>query len=138
MRRLRAMWVNVIKVRHLASRLIGDDLSQRILGIDEKPLHMNEGGSKCVGTLEIAGAPMVVLKENHTQTRERVSLMTTVTSCEVVATWSELMPLELLCKGKTQAHQGSAPTGRHASVPAVLGEGLVPERKHIAISASLA
>ena len=101
MRRLRAMWVNVIKVRHLASRLIGDDLSQRIFGIDEKPLHMKEGGLKCVGTLEIAGAPMVVLKENHAQTRERVSLMTTVTSCEAVATWSELMPLELLCKGKS-------------------------------------
>ena len=27
--------------------------------------------------------------------------MTTVTSCEVVATSSELMPFELLCKGKS-------------------------------------
>ena len=41
--RLRAMWVNVIKVRHLATRFLGSDLSDRMFGIDEKPLHMNEG-----------------------------------------------------------------------------------------------
>ena len=44
--RLRAMWLNVIRVRYLASRLIGDDLSTKILGIDEKPLHFNEGGEQ--------------------------------------------------------------------------------------------
>lgn len=78
--RLRAMWVNAIKVRRLAQRLLGSDLSQDMYGIDEKPLHFNEGGSKCVRTLELAGAPSVRLKENHAATRERVSVMTTTSS----------------------------------------------------------
>ena len=63
MSRLRAMWLNVIKVRHLASRMLGSDLADRIFGIDEKPLHFNEAGSKNIGTLEIAGVPVCKLKE---------------------------------------------------------------------------
>jgi hypothetical protein len=78
--RLRAMWVNTIKVRQLAQRLLGKDLSDDMYGIDEKPLHFNESGSKNVRTLEIAGAPSVKLKENHSATRERVSVMTLVTT----------------------------------------------------------
>jgi hypothetical protein len=78
--RLRAMWVNSFKVRHLAQRLLNKDLSGQIFGIDEKPLHFNEAGSKGVRTLEIVGAPAVKLKENHAATRERVSVMTMVTS----------------------------------------------------------
>ena len=69
--RLRATWLNVIRVRWLASRLLGDDLSTKIYGIDEKPIHFNEAGSKCVGTLEIAGAKAVKFKENHSAARER-------------------------------------------------------------------
>ena len=68
--RLRAMWLNVIRVRWLASRLLGGDLSTKMYGIDEKPIHFNESGSKCVGTLEILGAKAVKLKENHSHTRE--------------------------------------------------------------------
>ena len=100
-RRLRAMWINLYKVRYLASRVLGSDLGDQIYGIDEKPLHMNEGGSKVIGTLEVSGAPVVRLKENHAQTRERVSLMTSVTSNPDVAASPALMPLEMLCKGKT-------------------------------------
>ena len=44
LRRLRAMWINLYKIRHLASCLLGNDLGASIYGIDEKPLHMNEGG----------------------------------------------------------------------------------------------
>ena len=99
--RLRAMWLNLIRVRHLASRLLGNDLSLRIWGIDEKPLHFNEGGSKCIGTLEIAGAKEVRLKENHAATRQRVSLMTSVTSDPMVARSFANMPLEILFKAKT-------------------------------------
>ena len=69
-------------------------------GIDEKPLHFNEAGSKCIGTLEIAGAPVVRLKDNHSASRERVSLMTSVTSCPESASGA-LLPLELLCKAKS-------------------------------------
>jgi hypothetical protein len=78
--RLRAMWVNNVKVRRLAQRLLGNDLAEEMYGIDEKPLHFNESGSKNARTLEIAGAPSVKLKENHAATRERVSVMTLVTT----------------------------------------------------------
>ena len=40
--RLRAMWCNNIRVRHLAERTLGHDLSHSIHGIDEKPIHFNE------------------------------------------------------------------------------------------------
>lgn len=78
--RLRAMWANTFRVRRLAQRLLGHDLDNHFYGIDEKPLHFNEGGSKCIRTLEIAGAPAVRLKQNHAATRERVSVMTMTTS----------------------------------------------------------
>ena len=98
--RLRAMWLHVIRVRCLASCLLGNDLSAKMHGIDEKPLHFNEGGSKAVGTLEIAGAKAVKLKQNHAATRERVSLMTSVTSNPAAASSAASMPLELLCKSE--------------------------------------
>ena len=41
-RRMRAMWCNNIRVRHLAKRTLGHDLSHSIHGIDEKPIHFNE------------------------------------------------------------------------------------------------
>jgi hypothetical protein len=78
--RLRAMWANTFRVRQLARRLLGHDLDNQFYGIDEKPLHFNEGGSKCIRTLEIAGCPAVRLKQNHAATRERVSVMTMTTS----------------------------------------------------------
>jgi hypothetical protein len=78
--RLRAMWVNTFKVRRLSQRLLNRDLADEMYGIDEKPLHFNESGSKNVRTLEIAGAPSVKLKQNHAATRERVSVMTFTTS----------------------------------------------------------
>ena len=96
--RLRAMWLNVIRVRHLAVRLLGKGLDDQMWGIDEKPLHFNEAGSKGVGTLEIQGAPAVRLKENHAATRERVSLMTSVTSNPHAASSPDLLPIELLCR----------------------------------------
>ncbi len=74
------MWVNSIKVRRLSQKLLGKDLADQMNGIDEKPLHFNESGSKCIRTLEIAGAPSVKLKQNHAATRERVSVMTFTTS----------------------------------------------------------
>ena len=86
----------------MASRLLNNDLGERFLGIDEKPLHFNEAGSKLIGTLEIAGAEVVKLKENHAATRERVSLMTTVTSSPTLASSASAMPLELLCKAKSK------------------------------------
>jgi hypothetical protein len=81
-KRLHAMWTNTFRLRALAVKFLGHDLSGSVYGIDEKPLHFNESGSKCTRTLEIAGAPAVRLKQNHAHTRERVSVMTMVTSSQ--------------------------------------------------------
>ena len=72
-----------------------------IYGIDQKGVHMNETGSKCARTLEIAGAPAVPLKADHAATRARVSFMTTVTDDPAAATQPRRLPLEMLVKGKT-------------------------------------
>jgi len=69
--RLRAMWRNTIAVRRLAEHFLSTDLAHAFLGIDEKPLHFNEGGSKGAHTLEVVGQPAVRLKENHAATRSR-------------------------------------------------------------------
>ena len=99
--RLRAMWLNCIRVRRLAEHTLGHDLSEAMYGIDEKPLHFNEAGSKCIRTLEIAGAPAVRLKENHAATRERCSLMTMVTSDRRAASSPANIPIELMFKAKS-------------------------------------
>jgi hypothetical protein len=44
--RVKATWMNLLRVRALAARVLQNDLSDRILGIDEKPIHFNESGSK--------------------------------------------------------------------------------------------
>ena len=99
--RLRAMWLNTIRVRRVAEIFLHNDLSQSVWGIDEKPLHFNESGSKCVRTLEIAGAPAVALKQNHAATRERCTVMTCVTSAPAASASPALLPLEVLFRAKT-------------------------------------
>ena len=99
--RLRAMWRNCIAVRRLAHHYLKGDLGDRMYGIDEKPVHFNESGSKNVRTLEIVGAPAVRLKQNHAATRERVSLMTCVSSDQRAAVQPRRLPLELLFKARS-------------------------------------
>ena len=93
--RLRAMWVNNFKIRRLAEHFAGHDLAESIFGIDEKPVHFNEAGSKNCRTLEIVGAPVVRLKQNHAATRERVSVMTCVTSCVAAAEQEKRLPVAI-------------------------------------------
>ena len=76
--RLRTMWSNVIRVRVLATLLLGYDLAAD--GFDQKPFHVNEAGSKQAPTLALRGAPEVALKELHNETRERWTVNTMVTS----------------------------------------------------------
>ena len=61
-RRLRALWMNSIRIRALARHFLHDDLTTRFLGVDEKPLHFNEAGSKNRATLEISGVTNVRLR----------------------------------------------------------------------------
>ena len=99
--RLRATLLTCTRVRRLAEHTLGHDLSEATYGIDERPLHFNEAGSKCIRTLEIAGAPAVRLKENHAATRERCSLMTMVTSDRRAASSPANVPIELTFKAKS-------------------------------------
>lgn len=101
LRRLRAMWRNIIVVRYLAQLMLENSLADRIYGIDEKPIHFNESGSKNVRTLELAGAPVVKLKQNHANTRERASWMTCVTSDRAAALQPRKLPTELLFKARS-------------------------------------
>lgn len=97
--RLRAMWVTTVRIRALAKYTLKRDLICE--GYDQKGLHMNEGGSKNTGSLDIKGAPEVRLKENHAATRQRLSLMTGVTSSFEEASRLGGPPLEVCFKGMT-------------------------------------
>ena len=76
LKRVRTMWSNVIRVRHLAVRLLGKDLADAIIELDEKPLHFNEAGSKSANTLAFKGDAFVGLHENYSGSRRRLSLVT--------------------------------------------------------------
>jgi len=97
--RLRAMWLTTVRIRALALYALKRP-ELVCVGFDQKGLHMNEAGSKNVGSLEIRGVESVRLKECHAATRQRLTLMTSVTSCPAEARGSE-MPLEILFKGKS-------------------------------------
>ena len=96
-----ADWKNVFKVRRLAEIFLGKDLSDAIFGVDEKPLHFNETASKEVATLTHAGAPFVKLRTNHSASRERLTLMTMVTSWRQFARSKRRPPIELMFKSKS-------------------------------------
>ena len=51
-----------------------------IENFDQSPFHINEVGSKSMGTLSIRGGGTVVLKEGHAATRERWTANATVSS----------------------------------------------------------
>ena len=99
--RLKAMWCNLIRLRRLGQWFLQRDLKDSLYGIDEKPLHFNEAGSKNHGTLDLAGVPVCRLKTNHAASRERVSIMTAVTSNAAAASSPMKLPLELLAKARS-------------------------------------
>ena len=70
---------------------------------DEKPVHMNESGSKAVKTLEFEGAPSVALRTNHSASRERVTIMTSVFSCWRMASASRKPPIAACIKARSPA-----------------------------------
>ena len=91
-----ATWLNVIRVQQFAKRVLNKTLE--FIGIDEKPVHFNEGGSKNVCTLEIKGVESVELKTNHAASRERATVMTFTTSDKKKAARPEWLPMEMMCK----------------------------------------
>ena len=98
-----AEWTNVIKIRRLAEIDLKDDLSTRMMQVDEKPIHMNESGSKAVKTLEFEGAPSVALRTNHSASRERVTIMTCAVSSTVLAMAARKPPIAACIKAESAA-----------------------------------
>ena len=111
-----ATWLNIFRVHRFAWKVLGVTL--KFCGIDEKPIHFNEAGSKNVSTLEIQGAPIVRLKTNHAASRERATVMTFVTDDEELASCPERIPLEVLFKaGSNKRTRGlKVPSGMNVSV----------------------
>ena len=72
-----------MKILRHAEQILDNDLSTKMLQVDEKPIHMNESGSKAVKTLEFEGAPSVALRTNRSASRERVTIMTSAVSSAV-------------------------------------------------------
>ena len=52
-RRSRCTWKNNIRIRRLGVIFLGRDIGLSIIGVDEKPLHFNEAGSKNARSLDI-------------------------------------------------------------------------------------
>ena len=100
-KRCAATWQNLQRVQRLAMRVLGRELP--VEGIDEKPIHFNEAGSKNQGTLSHHGYD-AELKQNHAHTRERSTVMTSTTSDTTKAACPWNLPLEIMKKagsGKT-------------------------------------
>ena len=95
--RIRITWLNVIRLRYWLLLLTGQE-PESIDNFDQKPLHVNESGSKCQKTLAFAGGE-VELKELHSATRERWTVNTYATSDETRAVAGD-NPVECLFKGK--------------------------------------
>ena len=113
--RLRTMWLNLFRVRLLCWLFFGV-AEMPIEGADQKGLHFNEAGSKLRPTLELCGTPEVILKENHSQTRQRLSLTTMTTSCAHDIR-NHAPPLEILFKGKTAKTIESLKRPEHVTFP---------------------
>ena len=98
-----AEWTNVFKIRRLAEHYLGNDLSSKMVQIDEKPVHVNESGSKEVKTLVHEGAPFVPLRTNHSASRERITLMTCGVSSAYLAMTDRKPPIAACIKATSAA-----------------------------------
>ena len=96
-------WTNVFKVRRLAEHFLDNDLSKKMVQMDEKPIHMNESGSKAVKKLEHEGGAHVDIRTNHSASRERVAIMTSAFSSAELAAACGKPPLEACIKADSNA-----------------------------------
>ena len=114
--RLRAMWLTNVRIRALAWFALG--IQMTIYGWDQKGIFMNEAGSKNMPVLAFEGCPDVPLKENHSSTRQRVSLMTSVVSTKLRLE-SHCLPLEIMFRGTEKVLRGiEIPAGAPVSLQA--------------------
>ena len=97
-KRLEVFWTNLLAVRFFFTKVFKVDPIQE--QFDQKGVHYNEAGSKESGTLSLPYQVDIPLKENHAQTRLRVSWMTCCVS-DLRGRGGQL-PLEQMFKGKTE------------------------------------
>ena len=88
----------------MAQLYLGNDLRHRIFGVDEKPIHFNESGSEAAKTLHFEGAPHCALRTNHSVSRDRLSLMTMVSSWRALCICAK-KPRSFCACGQTPAQQ---------------------------------
>ena len=97
-------WLNIHKLRCWIILEFGYDPDCR--NVDQMPLHRNEAGSKCYGTIVLKNQDTVPLIENHASTRERYSL-STVTDSNEDRINSELPGFEIMFKAEGKQKEQS-------------------------------
>jgi len=102
--RLHIMWTNLIRVQVLLWLHFGQFAD--VDGFDQKPLHTHESGSKHLKTLAFRGEEEIPVKEGHSATRSRWTVVTYVTSNKERALL--IPPLELCFKGGSGVHSALA------------------------------
>ena len=93
--RLETYWSNLLVTRIFLRKVYGIDPVQE--QYDQKGVHFNEAGSKRTSTYEMPFRADPPLRENHAQTRERLSWMTCTFSV-----LDRVIPLEVMFKAKGQ------------------------------------
>ena len=120
--RCAATWQNLQRVQWLAKLVLGRELP--VEGVDEKPIHFNEAGSKNQGTLCLHGFD-AQLKQNHANTRNRATVMTSTTSDKASGDHEE--------GSERQDAETLATARRHVSVRDMVTQRLLPTRRRPSI-----
>ena len=126
--RCKYMWKNNFRVRYMAQIYLGNDLRHRIFGIDEKPIHFNESASKAVKTLHFEGAPYCALRTNHSASRDRLSLMTMVTSWRDLCKCAMKPPVALCVRAQSAQKLASVVLPAEWPIPTISLLSLGPRK----------
>ena len=89
------MWTNAIRVRTLCLLHFGHDMDA--VNVDQKPMHLNESGSKNSLTTALTGEKQIAIKEVTSETRARWTVNTVTVSNKHHA--AAVPPVECLFKG---------------------------------------
>ena len=103
--RLKILWLNIHRVRRWIQLTFGYD--PEIWSFDQKPFYRNHAGSKRMPTLCFRGQADVLVREIHSDTRDRFSANTLVVTSLECLPWP-FPPLEICMGGRRMA-----PRSRH-------------------------
>ena len=126
--RIRISWLNEIRIIYWIQLATGSS-PESIDNVDQKPLHVNESGSKYQKTLAFDGG-QVELKELHSATRERWTVNTYCTS-DVDRACAGDNPVQMMFKGG----EGVKATIRE-SLDQLRGSGCMGTLRHVSATTS--